>query len=50
MYMRPGEPVVQRDNWVYLTAAVAGIGIIVLGIFSLPLLTWAARATMSAFS
>jgi len=50
MYMRSGEPAVQRNNWVYLTAVTAGIAIIILGIFSLPLLTWAANATMSAFS
>jgi NADH-quinone oxidoreductase subunit N len=50
MYMRSGDPAVQRNNWVYLTAVTAGIAIIVLGIFSLPLLTWAANATMSVFS
>ena len=49
MYMQDGEPQVQRDNWVYLTAAVTGLGIIVLGIFSLPLLTWAYQAALSAF-
>jgi len=49
MYMQEGEPSVHRDNWVYLTAATAGIGIIVLGIFSLPLLTWAYQAAISAF-
>jgi len=49
MYMQEGEPVAQRDNWVYLTAIVTGVGIIILGIFSLPLLTWAYQAAMSAF-
>jgi NADH-quinone oxidoreductase subunit N len=49
MYMQDGEPVVKRDNWVYLTAAVTGIGMIVLGIFSLPLLNWAYQAAISAF-
>jgi NADH-quinone oxidoreductase subunit N len=49
MYMQDGEPTVHRDNWVYLTAAVTGIGMIVLGIFSLPLLTWAYQAALSAF-
>jgi NADH-quinone oxidoreductase subunit N len=49
MYMQDGEPQAQRDNWVYLTAAVTGLGIIVLGIFSLPLLTWAYQAAISAF-
>ena len=49
MYMQDGEPQAQRDNWVYLTAAVTGLGIIVLGIFSLPLLTWAYQAALSAF-
>ena len=49
MYMQDGEPTVHRDNWVYLTAAAAGIGMILLGIFSLPLLNWAYQAAISAF-
>ena len=49
MYMQDGEPQAQIDNWVYLTAAVTGLGIIVLGIFSLPLLNWAYQAALSAF-
>ena len=47
MYMRSGEPAVQRNNWVYLTAVTAGIAIIILGIFSLPLLTWAKASSLS---
>jgi NADH-quinone oxidoreductase subunit N len=49
MYMQEGDPVVQRDNWVYLTAGVTGLGMIILGIFSLPLLNWAYQAALSAF-
>jgi len=49
MYMQDGEPVVQRNNWVYLTAVMTGLGMIVLGIFSLPLLNWAYQAAISAF-
>ncbi len=49
MYMQDGEPTVHRDNWVYLTAVVTGVGMIVLGIFSLPLLNWAYQAAISAF-
>jgi NADH-quinone oxidoreductase subunit N len=49
MYMQDGEPQTQRDNWVYLTAAVTGVGMIVLGIFSLPLLNWAYQAAISTF-
>jgi NADH-quinone oxidoreductase subunit N len=49
MYMQEGDPVATRDNWVYLTAGVAGVGMIVLGIFSLPLLNWAYQAALSAF-
>jgi NADH-quinone oxidoreductase subunit N len=44
-----GEPQAQRDNWVYVTAAVTGVGILILGIFSLPLLNWAYQAALSAF-
>ncbi|UCD40984.1 MAG: NADH-quinone oxidoreductase subunit N [Chloroflexota bacterium] len=49
MYMQEGEPVAQRDNWVYLTAGLTGIGMIILGIFSLPLLNWAYQAALSVF-
>jgi NADH-quinone oxidoreductase subunit N len=49
MYMQDGEPQAQRDNWVYVTAAVTGVGILILGIFSLPLLNWAYQAAISAF-
>jgi NADH-quinone oxidoreductase subunit N len=49
MYMQDGEPTVARDNWVYLIAAVTGIGMVLLGIFSLPLLNWAYQAAISAF-
>ncbi|UCD99830.1 MAG: NADH-quinone oxidoreductase subunit N [Chloroflexota bacterium] len=49
MYMHDGEPEVERDNWLYLTAAVTGIGMILLGVFSLPLLNWAYQAAISAF-
>jgi NADH-quinone oxidoreductase subunit N len=49
MYMLDGEPTVHTDNWVYLTAAMAGVGMIILGIFSLPLLNWAYQAAISAF-
>ena len=49
MYMQEGEPVAQRDNWVYLTAGLTGVGMIILGIFSLPLLNWAYQAALSAF-
>jgi NADH-quinone oxidoreductase subunit N len=49
MYMQDGEPTVHRDNWVYLTAAVMGVGMIVLGLFSIPLLNWAYQAAVAAF-
>ena len=49
MYMQDGEPTVHKDNWVYIAAAVTGLGMIVLGIFSLPLLNWAYQAAISAF-
>jgi NADH-quinone oxidoreductase subunit N len=49
MYMQEGDPEVKRDNWVYLTAGLTGVGMIVLGIFSLPLLNWAYQAALSAF-
>jgi NADH-quinone oxidoreductase subunit N len=50
MYMQAGEPVPRRDTWVYLTAGITGLAILVFGIFSLPLLNWAYQAALSAFS
>jgi NADH-quinone oxidoreductase subunit N len=49
MYMQDGEPEVRRDRWVYLTAAVAGIAIVGLSIFSVPLFTWVSNATMMGY-
>lgn len=49
MYMREGEPQVRKEAWLYLTALVTGVSILVLGIFSGPLLNWATRAMMELF-
>jgi NADH-quinone oxidoreductase subunit N len=49
MYMREGEPEIRRERWLNLTAIVAAIGIILLGIFSVPLFTWASQALMMTF-
>jgi NADH-quinone oxidoreductase subunit N len=47
MYMQEGEPEAQRDPWVYLVAAAAGVLTVVLSIFSVPLFTWASQAVMA---
>jgi NADH-quinone oxidoreductase subunit N len=49
MYMQDGDPEARRDRWVYLTAAVAGIAIVLLSIFSEPLFNWVSQATMMGF-
>jgi len=49
MYMRDGEPIVRRETWLYLTAVVTGLAMIVLGIFSGPLLNWASEAILGLF-
>jgi len=49
MYMQDGEPEVRRDRWVYLTAAAAGIAIVLLSIFSEPLFNWVSEATLMGF-
>jgi hypothetical protein len=38
MYMREGEPEVQRESWLYLTELVTAVCVVVLSIFSEPLL------------
>ena len=49
MYMREGEPVVRKEAWLYTTALVTGACVLVLGIFSEPLLDWATQAVMELF-
>jgi NADH-quinone oxidoreductase subunit N len=49
MYMREGEPVVRKEAWLYTTALVTGACVLVLGIFSEPLLNWATQAVMELF-
>jgi len=49
MYMREGEPQVRKETWLYLTALVTGVCILLLGIFSAPLLNWATQAMLELF-
>lgn len=49
MYMQEGEPEARRDPWVYLTAGVAGVGTVVLSIFSMQLFAWASRAVLMLY-
>ena len=46
MYMRDGEPEVRRESWLYLTVLVTAVCVVVLSIFSEPLLTAASRAVL----
>jgi NADH-quinone oxidoreductase subunit N len=46
MYMQEGEPVVRRENWLYATAFVSAIAVVVLSIFSAPLISLASQAIL----
>ncbi len=46
MYMRDGEPQVNRDRWLYVVATASAVSLVVLGIFSQPLFTWVSQALM----
>jgi len=49
MYMREGEPEVRRESWLYLTVVVTAVGVVVLSIFSAPLLNAASQAALLLF-
>jgi NADH-quinone oxidoreductase subunit N len=46
MYMQEGEPAVHRENWLYATAFVSAIAVVVLSIFSTPLISLATQAIL----
>jgi NADH-quinone oxidoreductase subunit N len=49
MYMREGEPQVNRETWVNLTAVSAAVATVALTIFAAPLFAWASQAAQSLF-
>jgi NADH-quinone oxidoreductase subunit N len=49
MYMRDGEPLVRKEAWLYGIALASGVGVLLLGIFSEPLINWAVSAMMELF-
>ncbi len=49
MYMREGEPEVTSEPWLQLTVFVSAIAVVVLSLFSTPLLDWASRAVLQLF-
>lgn len=49
MYMRDGEPEARRENWLYLTALVTAVCVVLLSIFSEPLLNAASQAALLLF-
>ncbi len=49
MYMQDGEPMVRRETWLYVTAIVSAIGVVVLSLFSAPLLNLASQAILQLF-
>jgi NADH-quinone oxidoreductase subunit N len=46
MYMREGEPQVNRVRWLYYTAAVTAVCTVVLSLFGMPLIQWASNAVL----
>ena len=46
MYMKEGEPQVRRETWLYVTAYGTAIGVVLLSIFSTPLIRWATEAVL----
>jgi NADH-quinone oxidoreductase subunit N len=49
MYMREGEPEVRREPWLQLSAYGMALGVVVLSIFSAPLLYLAGQAVLELF-
>jgi NADH-quinone oxidoreductase subunit N len=49
MFMQDGEPTVQRDRWLSLTAGATAIASVLLFIFSEPLFAWASQALLKVF-
>ena len=49
MYMRDGEPVMRQELWLKLVAYSTALGIVILSIFSMPLLEWASQAVLQLF-
>jgi NADH-quinone oxidoreductase subunit N len=50
MYMRDGEPDARNEPWLNLTAGAAAALTVLLSVFSAPLFSWAAQATLHLFS
>jgi NADH-quinone oxidoreductase subunit N len=46
MYMQEGEPAVRRESWLYATAIISAIAVVLLSIFSAPLIELATRAIL----
>ena len=49
MYMRPGEPVARRETWVNLTAVIAALATLLLGLVPGPLFDIASQAIIKLF-
>jgi NADH-quinone oxidoreductase subunit N len=50
MYMRDGEPQAHYEPWLYFTAYITAIGVVVLSVFAAPLFQWASQAVMQLAS
>ena len=49
MYMRPGQPEARRETWIKLTAVVAALATLLLGLVPGPLFDIAAQAVIKLF-
>jgi NADH-quinone oxidoreductase subunit N len=49
MYMKDGEPEIRQELWLQVTAFVAALAVVLLSIFSTPLLSLATQAALKLF-
>jgi len=49
MFMQDGEPVAHRETWLYATGMVSAIAVVVLSLFSTPLIDLASKAVLQLF-
>ncbi len=49
MFMQDGDPVVRHERWLYLTGYVSAAAVVLLSLFSAPLIGMASRAILQLF-
>jgi NADH-quinone oxidoreductase subunit N len=49
MYMKDGDPVVEKETWLSLTTGVTAIATVVISLVPQPLFEWAGNAVLKLF-